>query len=135
MDLISRVPGWYAALMAMIFGGEKYLEGPYGRVAISTLENVRNTPLVTLYSNISRVLDITTKLSTSTSQALAGVGARANMIQYTLQVPQGVLYELQSARLLNVSQTLEGGVVALEYEFTPAAMPYVEQFVTGIIYP
>ena len=107
----------------------QYISGPAGRVSLQQLQKVQSTSSVTLFSRLSRAIEYTRTLHTSTSEALASAGARANYMLYQFRVPSGVLTHLESIGAATRSTTTQAGVTATEWVFTAEGAAYISQYV------
>jgi len=109
----------------------QWVTGPGGlKVAVSRLDSLANTPIVTLFTNLTRSPMATRALSMANTRELAAAGVRAgaNYTTYVFRIPSGVIYELEKIGVLRVTQTTEANMAAKEYEFLASGAAYVMKF-------
>ena len=127
-------PGWLASLLSLSNETAECTTvcGPFASTTRETLERLANAggPTTKLTTNLSAAPRLGRGLSTAVgnnAEALAGQATGGG--KYTLNVPNGLLAELERTGLATRSTTHYRGVVGSEIRFTPQASEYIIPFV------
>jgi RHS repeat-associated protein len=128
-EIFLYVPAAVTYVQLFFHPTTRFLRGNYGRVAISELEKLKNTPIRTFYTNISNpVINYGREVHLASTKELAAAGGRQTYKTFVFKIPNGIMERLIRAGLVTKSKTWETGALAYEYEVLTAAAAYIAQF-------
>jgi RHS repeat-associated protein len=137
--------GMWAELSAAVGGaiatGSQFVQGPYGRTAVSNIQRIidlaksdSTQKFVTLYSRLSQAPNGSRWLNAGVEKSLADAGNRAGRVLYEIRVPQALLNEFTKIGAVRTESVTEiaDGARGLAYVFDPQVIPYILEFIKEV---